>query len=221
MKNIHYIAIILLFASVAGVLMFFNQEEPADISEPSSSIHSIDEESLAIPVNDVEEDYYVNDITYRWDDQLLNWVDTRSYPEGTIDIISPEPEVQRSGPIKVDWELLMDIEYRLKYFSEIDAEMFAPVFKKEVQALHGKLVTIEGYVIPFEAEEEILSLSYNPYAACFFCGKASPASIISLFLKKKKKKYKIDDYKTFKGILYLNEDDPNQFYYILRDAKEI
>ena len=65
-----------------------------------------------------------------------------------------------------------------------------------------------------------MSLSYNPYASCFFCGKASPASVMSMYLKDEDVRYKMDDFKTFRGTLHLNYDDPNEFYYILRDARE-
>ncbi len=125
-----------------------------------------------------------------------------------------------SEPIEVNWRVLIDIEYKLKYFKELDMEMYSPVFSEAVQALHGKEVVIEGFVIPFDEAEELLSLSFNPYASCFFCGKASPASVISMYLKDKRKRYKMDDFRKFRGTLYLNQDDPNEFYYILRNAEE-
>jgi len=126
-----------------------------------------------------------------------------------------------SGPIEVDWWVLINIEYKLKYFEELDMEMYSPVFSEAVQELHGKEVVVKGYVIPFDEEEELLSLSFNPYASCFFCGKASPASVISMYLKDEKRRYKMDDFLKFKGTLYLNHDDPNEFYYILRNAEEV
>ena len=122
--------------------------------------------------------------------------------------------------IEVDWRVLINIEYKLRYFEELGMEMYSPVFTDAVKELHGKEVVIEGFVIPFDEAEELLSLSFNPYASCFFCGKASPASVISMYLKDNRKRYKIDDFLKFKGTLYLNQDDPNEFYYILRDAEE-
>lgn len=133
---------------------------------------------------------------------------------------SPVLAAPLAEPIEIDWRVLLNIEYKLKYFKELDMKMYAPVFSEAVTALHGKEVIIEGFVIPFDEEAEVLSLSFNPYASCFFCGKASPASIISMYLKNKRKRYKMDDFKKFKGTLYLNHDDPNEFYYILREAEE-
>ena len=99
-------------------------------------------------------------------------------------------------------------------------EMYAPVFSKAVEALHEKEVIIEGYVIPLDPKGDLLALSFNPYAACFFCGKASPASVLSMYLKENNRRYKTDDFVKFRGTLHLNQDNPNEFYYILRDARE-
>lgn len=126
-----------------------------------------------------------------------------------------------SDPIKINWGMLMDIDYELRYFEEVEMEIYAPVFPSEVKEYDGKVVELQGYVIPFDEEANLVALSYNPFAACFFCGNASPASVISLHLKEKKKRYKVDAFKKFKGTLQLNSDDPNEFYYILKDAEEV
>ena len=171
--------------------------------------------------NVLERDSFIDDYLYRWDEQLLDWVLVDETQDFLAQLVN-HPAIQHSisDPIEVDWQVLMDIKYRLRYFTEIDMEMFAPVFSKAVNALHGQEIIIEGYIIPIDEEEELLSLSFNPYAACFFCGKGSPASVISMYLKDKGKRYKIDDFKKFRGTLYLNNDDPNEFYYILRNAEE-
>jgi len=126
-----------------------------------------------------------------------------------------------SDPVMVDWRVLIDIDYELRYFEGIDMKVNAPVFSEAVKELDKQEIIIEGFVIPLDAAGDRLALSLNPYAACFFCGKASPASVISLYLKNKgKKRYKIDEFVEFRGVLYLNRDDPNEFYYILREARE-
>jgi hypothetical protein len=124
-------------------------------------------------------------------------------------------------PIRADWKVLMDIDYKLQYYKEFNMEIYAPIFTKAVKKLHGKEVIIDGHVIPLDVKQEMIALSYNPYSSCFFCGQASPASVISLHLKDKSKRYKKDSFKKFRGTLYLNQDDPDEFYYILRDAVEI
>ena len=55
-----------------------------------------------------------------------------------------------SKPIVIDWELLQDIEYQLKYYEALSMEIYSPVFTKALEAIDGKEVIIEGFVIPFE-----------------------------------------------------------------------
>ncbi|MEO0341354.1 MAG: hypothetical protein AAF242_19360 [Bacteroidota bacterium] len=167
-------------------------------------------------------DISVGDALYHWDNQIFDWM---PYTE-TAEVynqqlaekgIAPTMTVE---PIDVNWDVLTSILYQLRYFSQVDMEIMAPIFPASIQALDGKKVTVEGFVIPFDEEQEILSLSANPFAACFFCGKASPASVISMYLKNEKKRYKMDDFKKFSGTLKLNHDDPDQFYFILEEAVE-
>ena len=124
-------------------------------------------------------------------------------------------------PVEVKWETLVNIEFKERYFKSIDMVANAPVFGPEQMALDGKVVKITGYVIPYDEEENYLSLSANPYASCFFCGNASPASVMSMYLKDDNKSYRIDDFKTFKGTLYLNADDPDEFIYYLKNVEEV
>ena len=187
--------------------------------ETSTSVGQ--EKKLTSQETSLEKDSFIDEHTYRWDVQTMDWVQINETQNFLAQLVNYNTnEYSLTSPIEVDWKVLMDIKYRLKYFSEIDMEIYAPVFSRAVKALHGKEVIIEGYVIPIDEEEEILSLSFNPYASCFFCGKGSPASVISMYLNDNNKRYKIDDFKKFRGKLYLNHDDPNEFYYILRDAKE-
>lgn len=120
----------------------------------------------------LEKDCFVSDTIYRWDDQLLEWtVSERSADFQAQFVSTKDIDPSSSQSIEIDWKVLMDIQYRLRYFSELDVEMYAPIFPKEVRALHKKEVIIKGFVIPLGEKEELLSLSYNPYASCFFCGK--------------------------------------------------
>lgn len=130
-------------------------------------------------------------------------------------------DISLEEPIELDWDLLLDIEYELRYFPEHDVEAYSPIFTKALKAYHEKTVILEGFVIPIDETNDMLALSMNPFASCFFCGNASPASVTSLYLKENTKKYKTDDFVKFKATLYLNKDDLKDFYYILRDAEEV
>lgn len=122
-----------------------------------------------------------------------------------------------SKPTKIDWSLLMEIELNLKLYQTRELQIYNPVFTEALVALDGKEVIIEGFVIPLDQNGDLVALSANPYASCFFCGKASPASVMSLYLKKKKL-YRIDDFRKFRGTLKLNYNDPKEYYFILEDA---
>lgn len=165
---------------------------------------------------------FVNDSLYRWNRKKLDWS-----PIGIDTIIRTKLDLTHkktsgsSKPIRLKWKTLEAINYRLEHIFYLDSDVFKPIFDDTQLQLHGKDVIIKGYVVPFDKDNQILALSANTYKSCFFCGKASPASVISLYLKKKGKRYKLDDFKTFKGTLYLNQDDPDQYYYILKNAVEL
>jgi len=129
--------------------------------------------------------------------------------------------IEDEEPIIVMWEDLIDINYETRFFKDLEMEVSAPIFGMKQKALDGKEIMITGFVIPFDENTEYLSLSANPYASCFFCGNASPASVISMYMKQGGKRYMIDDFKTFKGTLHLNYDDPNEFIYLLKNAEEV
>ena len=155
---------------------------------------------------------------YEWDNDKSEWVEIDNIKQPSLAMLVSSPvNNSDSESSTIEWEQLMNIKYKLKYYEELETEMYAPVFNKALKAIDGKEVTIKGYVIPIEVESEMMALSANSYSSCFFCGKASPASVISLHLKKYKF-YKADTFKKFRGTLHLNYDDPNEFYYILKDA---
>ena len=90
-----------------------------------------------------------------------------------------------------------------------------------ISSLDGQELEVKGYIIPLSGQmaQSNFMFSAFPYSMCFFCGKASPASVLSLYLTKTRR-YKMDDFLAFRGILELNVDDPNEYYYILREARE-
>lgn len=122
--------------------------------------------------------------------------------------------------VKISWKQLEQVEYENKYLEQLKGYMLYPKFGQALVALNNQQVEITGYVVPFDKEGQKIALSAYPYAACFFCGKAGPASVLTIKLKKANKKYKTDQYKTFKGRLKLNETDIAEFYYILEEGEE-
>lgn len=128
---------------------------------------------------------------------------------------------QDPAPPLLTWRVLEKVDFEEKYVKEIEGHMLFPKFPANLKQLEGKQVQVVGYVVPMDNSGNTIALSANPYEACFFCGKAGPASVMTLKLKKPDKNYRIDDYIGFKGKLRLNNTDINEFYYILEQAEPI
>jgi hypothetical protein len=103
----------------------------------------------------------------------------------------------------------------------VDGVLPLPVFPAEVKKFHNKQVEIDGYVIPLDKSGKTIVLSAYAMAECFFCGKASPASVMTIKLKTPSKKYKTDQIATFRGRLKLNDSDPKELFYVLEEGIEI
>lgn len=128
---------------------------------------------------------------------------------------------QKQEPIPITWKMLSDVKFFEEYNKEYDFNVMVPKYGKSVKDLEGKIVEITGYAIPLEEigmDQDILVLSANTYASCFFCGKAGPESIMDIKPKKKIKGIKVDKKLRFRGKLELNERDLTKLYYILKDA---
>ena len=122
---------------------------------------------------------------------------------------------------EIDWKLLAKVEWDDRYFPDYDEMVWYPDFSKEVLALDGSLVEIQGYIIPIDVSSGFYVLSANPFASCFFCGNAGPESVVELqFSEPLKNTYKTDEIATFKGQLKLNWDDLEHCNYILQNASE-
>lgn len=119
------------------------------------------------------------------------------------------------------WKLLADVEIKDRYDEAAGYEVSYPVFGEKAQSLDGKIITVEGYMIPYEVYlgPKYFILSSLPIAACFFCGGAGPETVMEVFTKES---IKLTD-KTIKvkGRLELNPDDPERMMYILKDAELI
>jgi hypothetical protein len=111
--------------------------------------------------------------------------------------------------------------YDITFVKATDAlgEFDKPVFTEKVKALNGKVVTIPGYMVPFEngIKGAHFMLSSMPLNACFFCGVGGPETVIEVNSKEvvtfREKPIEI------KGTLKLNEKDPEKMIYILDNAE--
>jgi len=129
--------------------------------------------------------------------------------------------ISQTADDTIDWNKLQSVDFQQKYVAEVKMEMLFPKFTSSLKSLNGTIVQISGFVVPFDKTGAKIVLSANSYASCFFCGKAGPASVMTINLKIPNKKYRTDQFRTFKGKLRLNESDIREFYYILDGAQEV
>lgn len=130
---------------------------------------------------------------------------TVTYPEDTV-------------VKKVTWKQLSDVIFDRKWDEKMQMPMLYPSFSRSIKALHGKTISISGYVVPVDAKGGMFVLSANPNSSCFFCGGAGPETIMTLKFKSGKPAFETDDYVRFQGRLRLNEKNIYELYYNLDDA---
>lgn len=118
----------------------------------------------------------------------------------------------------VTWKQLADVIFDRKWDEKMQMPMLYPSFSRTIKAMHGKTISISGYVIPIDAKGGTYVLSANPNSSCFFCGGAGPETIMTLKFKSGKPSFDTDDYVRFQGRLRLNEKNIYELYYNLDDA---
>ncbi len=128
-----------------------------------------------------------------------------------------------NGAAVVDWSILLDMQYDIRYVEQFEAEIPFPIFNETIKSLNGKPIIVTGYIIPVEetGESSIVFLSAFPYSECFFCGNAGPESVIDIIPMNKLPRLSTDKQVRFKGILRLNEDDFDYLNYILEEAEMV
>lgn len=122
---------------------------------------------------------------------------------------------------EITWKDLADVTFEVKEDSATGDLYYYPSFGLGVMQLEGLEVSIEGYMIPVDVENDLYMLSANPFAACFFCGQAGPETVITLQFKDKPRFYNTDDVIRVKGFFRTNSTDVNYTNYIISEAVEI
>lgn len=115
------------------------------------------------------------------------------------------------------WDDLADVTFETKFDEEYEYYYLAPIIGKQIRRYEGKEVLIKGYFLDLSGSGEILLLSKNPMAQCFFCGGAGPETIIEVNFKEKPS-FKTDNIVLITGVLEINTDDIDQCNFILNDA---
>lgn len=116
------------------------------------------------------------------------------------------------------WQTLEAIDYEIT--QDEWGDLYVPVFGEKIQALKGKTVEVDGFIIPFEGmfKPEQLILSALPISECFFCGSGGPETVMEITMKKGEKVKYTTKRVRIKGTLVLNRDNPDKLMYQLENA---
>lgn len=117
------------------------------------------------------------------------------------------------------WRALFKIKYEVVENFDAYGDATIPVFSEEARSLDGAEILLTGYIFPFENALKTSHLMFTalPVNACFFCGVGGPESVVEVFLKSPET-YKQGKLKV-KGILELNDKNPDSMMYILNNAE--
>ena len=110
------------------------------------------------------------------------------------------------------WKVLGEIKYVKKNHPKYGEVQF-PVVNEKVKLRGKKKIYISGFIVPIDNKS--YALSKNVFAACFFCGKSGPESIVGLNFKGATPKLKTDQYVTVEGTFRYNEDNADDWIYNL------
>ena len=116
-----------------------------------------------------------------------------------------------------NWKTMADVKYERS--RDDYGEIYVPKFGDGVKRMNGKIVSLKGFIIPFEGmfEPKHIIISSLPVASCFFCGGSGPETVAEAYLKEEIR-YTAKPV-TITGRMELNDTDHDQLMYILKDAK--
>lgn len=100
-----------------------------------------------------------------------------------------EEEMKPIGP----WEDLLTLKFDIRFDESVDDVIFEPKLSKRVRQYEGKIIEVEGFIIPHDIAADAMAsmdddgqqfmFSAYPLASCFFCGGAGAESVMEAFPK--------------------------------------
>lgn len=193
------------FSALLGLAILACNNETAPKEPPTAPAETAVPETTSVP-----------DTLYIWNNKTFN-IEAVGMATPTPPPAPPPPS--DAPPVQLTWKTMEAIHLLKNYYPEAGTEMLAPVFSDTLQKLNGRMVEVEGYVVPVDESGAFVALSATPYASCFFCGKGSPASVMTVKLARNNKNFETDDYRHFRGRLRLNYSQIDEFYYVLEGSE--
>jgi hypothetical protein len=117
------------------------------------------------------------------------------------------------------WKSLSTVSYKVE--EDESGSLYVPQFSEEAKQLEGKIVSVSGYIVPFDGmfKPQHIILSALPLSSCFFCGVGGPETVMEVFLKETIKY--TESPVTVKGKLKLNTTDYEKLMYVLEEAEYV
>lgn len=118
------------------------------------------------------------------------------------------------------WNMLSMVTFQRTFDEEFGIDVEKPMISPIIQAMDGKEIVLEGYIIPLtgKIKQSHFMLSKFTQAMCFFCGKAGPETAAQVFTKDGKKISYSDEKVKVKGILRVNITDVTSLLYTIEDG---
>jgi hypothetical protein len=133
-----------------------------------------------------------------------------------VETINPKSKVVFADTLT--WKLLGEIRFQKKKHATY-GEVEFPMVNTKLKKMQKKTIIMSGFVVPVDNKN--YALSKNVFAACFFCGKSGPETIMGIKFKGALPKLKTDTYLTLKGTFRYNEDDAEDWIYHIENAEII
>lgn len=119
---------------------------------------------------------------------------------------------------KITWRNVVDIYAKEFRLTEKNSTSTINKQTMSLDDVIDKKVTIVGYFLDLDPNGEWYILSKNPFATCFFCGKAGPETILELVGFKNKKKFKSDDMVEVTGVFNTIYDLEGKISFVLEKS---
>ena len=119
------------------------------------------------------------------------------------------------------WDVFGKVEFESIYSEKESTYLLYPKFTETLKDLEGQTVTLSGYYIPMSLDADIIVISRNTYASCFFCGNAGPETVAEVEPLNKFRSFSMDEKITIRGKLKLNRDDIYRLNFIIEEGEVV
>lgn len=135
-------------------------------------------------------------------------------------ILQSEAQVDVMKKDEGSWNMLSLVTFERTFDEEFGIDVEKPMISPIIQAMDGKEIELEGYIIPLtgKIEQSHFMLSKFTQSMCFFCGKAGPETAAQVFTKGGKKIAFTDEKVRVRGILRVNVTDATSLLYTIENG---